>query len=126
MPALHNLCAPVGEAGKAARRELATYTHLPPMPGACDMQPPCMSFGPRPWGKEEERKKQEEQPVGKDEQAAYGQPIHGQARESEQEDVWNKVYPTGGPSAGLPRATQDPSKPWTLPKDCYAYRDKGV
>jgi hypothetical protein len=103
MLALYNLCAPIGEAGKAARRELAPYTHLPPMLGACDMLPPCMLFGPRSWVKEGEGEKQEDQAVGKDGQAAYAQSAQGQMQEGEQEDVWNKVYPTGGLLAALPR-----------------------
>jgi hypothetical protein len=96
------------------------------MLGACDMLPPCMPFGPRLWVKEGEREKQEDQPVGKDGQAAYAQSAQGQTQEGEQEDVGNKVYPTGGPLAGLPHATQDASKLWTLPQDYYAFRDKGV
>jgi hypothetical protein len=119
MPSLAHFCEPTTEAGKATRRELATDTHLPPMPNACDTPPSHTPFGPRPWGKEEEQ--HPEQPV-----FGYGQPKREQPQQGEQEDVWNKVYQTGGPLGALPRATHDPNKPWTLPRDYYACRDEGI
>jgi hypothetical protein len=121
MLSLAHLCELKTEADKAARRNLARYTHLLPTPNVYDMLPSHTFFGPRPRGKEEEQQQQPEQPI-----FDYGQPRQEQAQQGEQDDVYNDMYPTKGPLGALPRATQDPSAPWTLPRDYYPHRDKNV
>lgn len=122
-PDLNKLMTPQTLEGKADReRLLATMHLLPPMPNAIYTPAASDMFGLVKGKTPEqiaEKRRQEMLQMGKDKKTVIPPPTG-------QQQVMGQVYPTGGPLAPLPRATQDLSKPWTLPRDYYTYRDKGV